>query len=540
MSSQVVIEGGRNVAQPGPVPGLIVGRAPAGAPRKRPQSVGVDGRFWVQERPESPERQPHKSPSLAQMMLPQSAVAGHGWTLVASVAADFVSVFLNFVAASQLHLAISHNLLWLARAPEVPPSRLGFVLLYGALITLLGCSDGLYRADLIRDAQEERWLVVRSVGWATLLAAAMVQLFGLRGAIPLAAVAGSAVLNFISMRAWRRWQRRQAARRAQSGQTTRNVLIVGAGKLGHDVAAYLKKNAHLGRVVRGFLDDDRTLDSEVLGSVDDLASIARAEFADEVIMTAPKERGVATRVIQEARRIHLDVKLIPDLFGFEPQAHFPENFGELPLLTLHAEPLPAVAGMFLKRGFDLISSALGLALLAPGLALIALIIRLESPGPVFYRAPRAGRKGRCFLCYKFRTMVANADVLKERLRAQNQRQGATFKIVGDPRITRAGRFLRRYSLDELPQLWNVLKGEMSLVGPRPHPLDDFARYELEHLMRLGVTPGITGLWQVTARRDPSFLRNLALDREYIEHWSLWMDVRILFKTVSAVVQGSGA
>jgi exopolysaccharide biosynthesis polyprenyl glycosylphosphotransferase len=473
------------------------------------------------------------------MVLPQSAVAGHGWTLVASVVADFVSVFLNFVAASQLHLAIRHHRLWLAHPPEAPPFLLGFVLLYGALITLLGASEGLYRADLIRDAEEERWAVVRSVGWATLLAAAMVRLFGLQGGIPLAAVAGSAVLNFLSMRAWRRWRRRQATRRAQSGQATRNVLIVGAGKLGHEVAAYLEQNAHLGRVVRGFLDDDRTLDSQVLGTVDDLASIARAEFADELILTAPKERGTATRVIQEARRMHLDVKLIPDLFGVEPQSHYPENFGELPVLTLHAEPLPA-AGMFLKRGFDLMSSALGLAIMAPLLGVIALLIRLESPGPVFYRAPRAGRKGRCFLCYKFRTMVANADALKERLRAQNQRQGATFKIIGDPRITRAGRFLRRYSLDELPQLWNVLKGEMSLVGPRPHPLDDFACYKLEHLRRLDVTPGITGLWQVTARRDPSFLRNLALDQEYIEQWSLWMDVRILLKTVSAMVQGSGA
>lgn len=136
-------------------------------------------------------------------------------------------------------------------------------------------------------------------------------------------------------------------------------------------------------------------------------------------------------------------------------------------------------------------------------------------------------------------MVSNAEDLKKVLRDQNQRSGPIFKIADDPRITRIGRLLRRYSLDELPQLWNVLRGEMSLVGPRPHPVDDFAAYQVEHLARLDVTPGITGLWQVTARRDPSFHRGMELDREYIRSWSLGMDARILLKTVKAVVRGSG-
>ena len=150
-----------------------------------------------------------------------------------------------------------------------------------------------------------------------------------------------------------------------------------------------------------------------------------------------------------------------------------------------------------------------------------------------------GRKGRLFRCYKFRTMVSNADALKERLRQNNQRSGPFFKMADDPRITGLGRFLRRYSLDELPQLWNVVKGDMSLVGPRPHPVDEFAAYEIEHLARLDVTPGITGLWQVTARRDPSFQRGMELDREYIRTWSLRSDMRILLRTFLAVVQGSG-
>jgi lipopolysaccharide/colanic/teichoic acid biosynthesis glycosyltransferase len=184
--------------------------------------------------------------------------------------------------------------------------------------------------------------------------------------------------------------------------------------------------------------------------------------------------------------------------------------------------------------------AAGLLLVAPLLGVIALAIKLDSPGRALYRAPRVGLKGKRFLCHKFRSMIANADDLKEQLRSRNQRRGATFKIVGDPRITRVGRLLRRYSLDELPQLWNVLRGEMSLVGPRPHPVEDFERYGLEDLQRLEITPGLTGLWQVTARHDPSFERNVALDREYIENWTFWSDFRILYKTVSVVLQGSGA
>ena len=188
---------------------------------------------------------------------------------------------------------------------------------------------------------------------------------------------------------------------------------------------------------------------------------------------------------------------------------------------------------------DVIGAGLALTALLSLLAVIAALIKLDSAGPVLYCAPRAGRKGRLFRCYKFRTMVTDADALKERLRCDNQRAGPCFKIAGDSRITRLGRFLRRYSLDELPQLWNVFKGDMSLVGPRPHPLDDVAGYEIEHLARLDVTPGITGLWQVTARRDPSFQRVMELDREYIRTWSLGSDVRILLKTVLAVVRGSG-
>jgi lipopolysaccharide/colanic/teichoic acid biosynthesis glycosyltransferase len=222
-----------------------------------------------------------------------------------------------------------------------------------------------------------------------------------------------------------------------------------------------------------------------------------------------------------------------------PQTPLVHGAARRSVLAIGRHESALVFPLLLKRATDVSLSALLLILTAPLLAVIGLAIRLDSPGPIFYRAQRAGKKGRAFLCCKFRTMVADADQTKDFLRRQNEREGPTFKLTHDPRITCAGRFLRRYSLDELPQLWNVLRGEMSLVGPRPHPLDDIARYAFDHLRRLDVIPGMTGLWQVTARNNPSFQRNLQLDLQYIECWSLWLDLRILYKTVFAVLEGTG-
>jgi len=196
-------------------------------------------------------------------------------------------------------------------------------------------------------------------------------------------------------------------------------------------------------------------------------------------------------------------------------------------------------GLFVKRIMDLLLSAVALLLLWPLLLAIALAVKLESPGPVIYASLRAGKKGQKFVCYKFRTMVDGADELKDSLRRYNERQDPFFKIAEDPRVTPLGHFLRKYSLDELPQFWNVLKGDMSLVGPRPHPLDDYARYRPEDHRRLEVKPGITGLWQVIARRDPSFETCLKLDLEYMKSWNLLLDFKILMRTVPGVLAGEG-
>jgi len=198
-----------------------------------------------------------------------------------------------------------------------------------------------------------------------------------------------------------------------------------------------------------------------------------------------------------------------------------------------------ISTSFVKRVLDAALSGIALFFFWPLLLVIAVAVKLESPGPFIYRSLRAGKNGRRFVCYKFRTMVDGADELKDALRRFNERRDPFFKIADDPRVTRLGRFLRKYSLDELPQFWNVLKGDMSLVGPRPHPVDDCARYRPADHRRLEVKPGITGLWQVIARTDPSFETCMKLDLEYMKRWSLSLDFNILMRTVPIVLSGDG-
>lgn len=198
-----------------------------------------------------------------------------------------------------------------------------------------------------------------------------------------------------------------------------------------------------------------------------------------------------------------------------------------------------IAGLFLKTVVDISLSAIALLLLWPFLLLIAFAIKLESPGSIIYASARAGKNGRTFSCYIFRTMFDRADELKDSLPQFNERQDPFFKIADDPRVTRLGRFLRKYGLIELPQFWNVLKGDINLVGPRPHPVDDYSRYRAEDHRRLDVKPGITGLWQVMARANPCFETCMTLDLEYMRNWNLLLDLKILMRTVPRVLSGDG-
>ena len=467
----------------------------------------------------------------------QSASIGRGAQIVSGLI-DLFLIFANGFLVFYFRFALTNP-----RPPGVFQYPLlgqyvGLLLLDGALIIALCHDQELYRPRPTWSVLNESFAVIRSVLVATVLLTVFIYLLKFE-AISRFVIGVSAVMNALTLIAWRLGQRKIIEHRVARGIGTHNILIIGAGSVGQELARYFEANKQLGFVVKGFLDENHSGDSGLLGGIEDLPRIARGHFIDEVFITIPSAREVVRAVVLEARRHRIGVNVVPDLYdglGWRAPIEF---LGDYPIMSLHREPIP-VLGLFLKRLADILVSSVGLILLTPFLVVIAIAIKLGSPGPVLYRSTRVGRKGRKFTFYKFRSMVQNTDAFKEELRFQNEREGPTFKITDDPRITRLGKSLRRYSLDELPQLLNVLTGAMSLVGPRPHPVDDFNRYALEHLRRLDVTPGITGLWQVSARRDPSFEKNLALDLEYIENWNLWLDLEILLRTVPAVLRGTGS
>jgi exopolysaccharide biosynthesis polyprenyl glycosylphosphotransferase len=453
-----------------------------------------------------------------------------------SICNDFVLTLSNWLLLGGLLLPL--HIMFPVIPAFQPAARscvflLGISLLHAALITLLGYVHGLYKTG--SDIRTQAGSMSKAVVCGSLILCFAYALQGSHWTI-VALILVTGLLDFGAMWLWRR---RSSEKDSLAGVANRNVLIVGAGPVGRQVADYIDGHSNCGRKFCGFLDDETVLGSDVIGRVSDLGLLARKGFVDEVILAAPHDGKLAVRVLREAKRLRLDLEIVPELFGCDSTEHEIELVGGLPVICLHAERLPT-AGLVIKRMIDVVGASLGLILISPVLLAIALLIRLDSSGPVLYVAKRAGRKGKLFRCYKFRTMVTDADQRKHSLREKNLRSGPIFKVLDDPRITRVGRFLRRYSLDELPQLWNVVRGEMSLVGPRPHPADEFAAYDVGHLGRLDITPGLTGLWQVSARRDPSFNRAMELDREYIRTWNLGLDLRILLKTVLAVVVGSGS
>lgn len=330
--------------------------------------------------------------------------------------------------------------------------------------------------------------------------------------------------------------------RYRDGVDTRNVLIIGNGRVAHALRNHLESLQHLGFRFRGFIAlndaEQESGEPDIIGNIGNCLSLARALFVDEIFFSVPADKNMVIGLVQEARALGIDVRVVPDLYDGLAWNAPVEYIGQFPTIPLHRREFP-IGSFMMKRVLDLLLSTLALLVLSPFLLVIALAIRLDSPGPVFYCANRIGRKGRTFSCYKFRTMVQEADAMLESMSHLNERDSILFKVSNDPRITRFGRMLRKYSLDELPQFWNVLRGEMSLVGPRPPMASEVQQYDLSHLRRLDVLPGITGLWQVEARQDPSFDSYISLDTAYVENWTLWLDLRILARTVNVVLGGTG-
>ena len=306
--------------------------------------------------------------------------------------------------------------------------------------------------------------------------------------------------------------------RAGYGRT--KVVVLGENGLKEEVEKILQAKVNYKLVVLPKLD---------------LTSLK--EDIDEIIQTTSSLAGVNTQeLIDFCRLNNVRYRFVPDLLELERRNVSVTELGGLPVLELKPTPLDGW-GKVLKRIFDLLCSALGVVLLAPLFILISFLIKLDSRGPVFYRARRVGAFGKEFKMYKFRTMVDDADKLKNKLAQLNEREGPLFKLRDDPRITRIGRFLRRTSLDELPQLFNVFKSEMSLVGPRPHEPAEVARYAKHHKRLLTIKPGITALAAISGRSSLPFEKEVQLDTHYIENWSLLWDIIIILKTVWVVLKG---
>lgn len=340
--------------------------------------------------------------------------------------------------------------------------------------------------------------------------------------------------------------RLQMYRRLERGIGTCNVIIVGTGPEARALRRHIDAVRHLGYSFKGFIESPAIVtrfgavpQNDVLGTFDSLFEQARKNFADEIFITGPCERGIVTEVYEKARMQGLDLRVVPDMYDGLAWNREIEYVGQFPTIPLHRGHVPELA-LLLKRLLDVLISSFALLVLSPILLAIAVCIKLSSPGPVFYVSERIGKKGRVFGCRKFRTMVQDAEKLRADILYMNERDGVLFKVTNDPRVTKIGRFLRKYSLDEIPQFWNVLVGDMSIVGPRPPIASEVREYELKHLRRLDVTPGITGLWQVQSRQDPSFDSYILLDMTYIENWSVWLDVKIILRTVGVVFAGTGS
>jgi exopolysaccharide biosynthesis polyprenyl glycosylphosphotransferase len=459
------------------------------------------------------------------------------------VAIDVLLVCLGAIAIYGARFGFAHHLgIEIASARQLIHQAYthtypAFLLLYVTLIVMACISQHLYRTPREIRALEETFKVVKAVGFATALLVLFIFVSSNKE-ISRIVVVSSGIANIGTLAGWRYAKRLYVLKRARRGEGISRALIIGAGKIGQTLALWLENNRQLGYSVCGFLDAHPNGDARVLGSIHDLKSVALGQFIDQLFVTLPADREVVKEIWVEARRLRLNLNIVPDIYdGLGWRAPI-RSIGGFPIIELHGQPIPGF-GLAVKRVIDVVVASLGLILVAPLLAFAALWIRLDSRGPVIYSALRVGKKGKKFRCYKLRTMVEEADSQKDKLRGTNERKGPCFKMQNDPRVTQCGRWLRKYSIDELPQLVNVLRGEMSLVGPRPHPVDDYERYDLEHLRRLDVKPGVTGLWQVKARRDPSFDTAMTMDLDYIENWSLWVDIKVLARTLQVVRRGDG-
>lgn len=332
----------------------------------------------------------------------------------------------------------------------------------------------------------------------------------------------------------------------KNGYSKRNVLIVGSGKKAQEFLETIHQQEVMGIRVVGLIDKDPTTIGqyrhgyEILGTDEDLHEILQVYPIDEVVCAVPfKKMDNIQKVIDVCEEVGVTVRLISNFFRMLIAQTSVEHLNGLPMLTFSSTPNNLLPLLF-KRGLDIVVASIALCLFAPFFLIISLLIKLTSEGPVFFIQERCGLNGRRFPMLKFRTMVQDAEVLKANLAGMNEVSGPVFKMKNDPRVTWIGKWLRKSSLDEFPQFLNVLKGEMSVVGPRPPVPSEVKNYESWQRRRLSMRPGITCVWQISGRSNIGFDEWMRLDLKYIDTWSFWLDLKIIAKTIPIVLLCKGA
>jgi len=422
---------------------------------------------------------------------------------------------------------------------------LPFLGLFTVMVPLTLLIDGAYSDWRGRRWLDHVYLILNAVAKVLIVILALAFVFRpLVYSRLLLLEAGAGMLLFLSLErvvvlAVQSWLR-------QRGIGIKRVIIVGAGEVGRRVMRTIVARPDLGYEIVGYVDDNPDKgESEIgripgLGAIDDLPCDINGQSVDEVLVTLPwtHHRRILS-VLRECERRNVNARIVPDFFQLSLSQVEIGDLGGIPLISVQEIAFRPLS-LYLKRAMDVTGALLGLVFGAPVFLLIAIAIRLDSKGPIIFSQERVGKDGERFNIYKFRSMRVGAERERGDLTHLNEADGPLFKIRDDPRLTRVGAFLRRTSLDELPQLFNVLKGEMSLVGPRPPIPEEVELYEPWHEKRLAVSPGITGLWQVSGRSELTFDEMVLLDIYYIENWSPWMDLSILIQTIPQVILGDGA
>ncbi|MCC7358571.1 MAG: sugar transferase [Anaerolineales bacterium] len=416
-----------------------------------------------------------------------------------------------------------------------------FQLGYMVMLLIFMAADGVYHRrrqgswfdELYRIANATTTVVVILIAFTFIILLYSRLLLLEAGVITIALLSGYRLI----------WRQIDGARRRR-GLGVDRVLVVGAGDLGRAVMRNLVARPELGYRVVGFVDDDLSKGDlgrfKALGGLESIGRVVKGERVDEVIITLPwTYHRTIMGLVRSCESLGVRARVVPDVFQLSLNHVDMDELGGIPLMGVKDTRLPRLAQLA-KRALDIGVALLALAVTTPILLVVAGLIRLDSPGPALFRQQRVGRAGRLFNIYKFRTMRLGAEAEVAALKDQNESSGPLFKMKADPRVTGLGRFLRRASIDELPQFFNVLRGEMSVVGPRPGLPSEVAEYQPWHRQRLEVLPGLTGLWQVSGRSELTFDEMCLLDIYYIENWSLALDITIMLRTIPRILLANGA